>query len=289
MRKTSVQSSSVSCTTPDIHDIEGSIMARYNILKCRDGNSNSTFVEGEQDSDVVPTGFTSIKSGRPHIGDMDMQNSMGAKGKVVYISRVYLAVMVSLISLYFSGVSENSATANSISSLQSSPEANMYSPLASTVPDAGIENCSISCYTTTRCNDDAESSVIARLNILKGRDGNFHSTYVGEEQYPDSADAMHSSHTKSGQSMYVKLPEEKILNATIVPLLHQRPGVSEVGSYAADGSGKESMKEFQLSVANNPVQQTNRNNRVSMGSSTLYDTSSSDWEHVQNDDFAWQS
>nr|GMC66866.1 uncharacterized protein LOC109149083 isoform X3 [Ipomoea batatas] len=266
VRKTSVQSSSVSCTTPDIHDIEGSIMARYNILKCRDGNSNSTFVEGEQDSDVVPTGFTSIKSGRPHIGDMDMQNSMGAKG-----------------------VSENSATANSISSLQSSPEANMYSPLASTVPDAGIENCSISCYTTTRCNDDAESSVMARLNILKGRDGNFHSTYVGEEQYPDSADAMHSSHTKSGQSMYVKLPEEKILNATIVPLLHQRPGVSEVGSYAADGSGKESMKEFQLSVANNPVQQTNRNNRVSMGSSTLYDTSSSDWEHVQNDDFAWQS
>ncbi|CAH9070768.1 unnamed protein product [Cuscuta epithymum] len=262
LQKSDIQSPSISRSAKDNLDVEiASVMDRYNILKDRDSTSLSTFLDKERDPDVVHTSFAGGKSdSRPHIGRMEMQNSITAKAKVMPY--------------------KSSATTEIISRSQSFPGKCVYSSMAANVggslaPDSNIQNTSIA-----RCNIDTDSSIMARLNILKGREANC-SSYIGEEQF---------------EPMHVQVPEENISNASMMhPFMH-RPAVTISGTgpfAAADGFGKESMKEFLLHSASiDAVPQTKRHNRANPGaaSSALYHTSSSDWEHVLKDDFAaWYS
>ncbi|CAH9110107.1 unnamed protein product [Cuscuta europaea] len=262
LRKPDIQSPSISCSANDNLDVESaSVMDRYSILKDRDAASLSTFLDKERDPDVVHTSFTGGKSDRrPHIGKMEMQNSITAKTKAMPYT--------------------SSAITEIISRSQSSPGKCIYSSMAANVggslaPDSNIRNTSI-----PRCNIDSDSSMMARLNILKGQEANC-ASYIGEEQF---------------EPMHAQVPEENISNASMMHSFMCRPAVtvSGIGPFAAaDGFGKESMKEFLLHSASiDAVQQTNRHNRASPGaaSSALYHTWSSDWEHVLKDDFAaWYS
>lgn len=130
---------------------------------------------------------------------------------------------------------------------------------------ATVENIPSLQASTSNC--DADSSVMARLNILRGRD-----SYLGEEQF---------------EPMHLNMSEEKIGNAAggmVPPFLHHPTGMAhEIGSIAA--AGKESTKAFHFSAPIDAAQQTNMHNRAA---SALHNTSSSDWEHIVKDDFvAW--
>lgn len=137
--------------------------------------------------------------------------------------------------------------------------------------------------------NDAEDSVMARLNILKHRGDNLNSLFMEAEKDPDMVAADNADMGNFGL-MKGEIPKDQRANVVIEPYFYHpsvkaSEGYDSIGCYA-NGSGYDSMKQFLLSVADDPVVHSNRKARLGYPHySGLYDSSSSDWEHVAKDEF----
>lgn len=147
-----------------------------------------------------------------------------------------------------------------------------------------------SCISSPRSHvDDAEASVMARFLILKSREDNTESCNVEEKQLPDFDDVGFSG--KRNQN------GNKSFDVTVGSWLQHRGGQSkeDKGVSFVDDPQLESVKEVHLSGTDDPTVQPYINSRlrnqiasIGVSASGWYDNSSSDWEHVLKDDFAWQ-
>ncbi|MCD7461405.1 hypothetical protein HAX54_046050 [Datura stramonium] len=131
--------------------------------------------------------------------------------------------------------------------------------------------------------NDAEDSIMARLNVLTHRGDNLNSPFMEVKKDLDVVAARSAGMENLGL-LKGEVSEDLSANVVIEPYFyHHSVNASEstFGSYA-DGS----MKQFLLSVADDPVVHSSR--KAGLGnhhSSGLYDNSSSDWEHVAKDEY----
>ncbi|GFY84005.1 hypothetical protein Acr_03g0007790 [Actinidia rufa] len=72
----SLQDSPISSSTMLLDDIDSSALARFHILKCRDENSNSVSTEGRQLAEVAGTGFAGKRNHGRFIGDLTEGSSL---------------------------------------------------------------------------------------------------------------------------------------------------------------------------------------------------------------------
>ncbi|CAA2968188.1 Hypothetical predicted protein [Olea europaea subsp. europaea] len=138
--------------------------------------------------------------------------------------------------------------------------------------------------------DDVEASIMDRFRILKSRNDNSKLINIEDEQHRKRDDFEHTGKKNLGPCTDDQCEN---LNVDLKPYFSQRTGsLSEekIGSFV-DACGYEPGKELHLPVANDPVVAHSLTNdtRRNQFSSGWYDNSSSDWEHVLKDDFAWKN
>ncbi|XP_060204010.1 uncharacterized protein LOC132632193 [Lycium barbarum] len=135
--------------------------------------------------------------------------------------------------------------------------------------------------------NDAEDSVMARFNVLTYRGDNLNSPLTEVKKDLDMV-AAGSAGTENLGLLKGEVSEDQRANVVIEPYFYYHSvnaSEGKFGSYS-DGSGCDSMKQFLLSVADDPVVHSNRKGRLgNLNSSGLYDNSSSDWEHVARDEY----
>lgn len=142
--------------------------------------------------------------------------------------------------------------------------------------------------------NDAEDSVMARFNVLTLHGDKLNSPFMEVKSDLDmvaagSAD-MENFGLIKGEVSEDQVSEDQRANVVIEPYFYHHSinaseGYDSIGSYA-DGSGYDSMKQFLLSVADDPVVHSNRKARLGNHHfSGLCDNSSSDWEHVAKDEY----
>lgn len=135
--------------------------------------------------------------------------------------------------------------------------------------------------------NDAEDSVMARFNVLTHREDNLNSPFMEVKKDLDMVAAGSAGMENLGL-LKGEVSEDQRANVVIEPYFYHHSvnaSESKFGSYA-DGSGYDSMKQFLLSVTDDPVVHSSR--KAGLGnhhSSGLYDNSSSDWEHVAKDEY----
>ncbi|KAL3521726.1 hypothetical protein ACH5RR_019875 [Cinchona calisaya] len=128
--------------------------------------------------------------------------------------------------------------------------------------------------------DDVEASIMTRFNIFKCRDDLKGVDLVGQQA--SFVDAVYSD----VMSFRKDQPEDGRLNVAVEPLSHKTGDVNEgLVGWHFGGFGFESVKDFFLSVPDDPVTQSSAThgqiNQYSLG---FNDNCSSDWEHVLKDD-----
>lgn len=137
-------------------------------------------------------------------------------------------------------------------------------------------------------NDEPAESVMARFNILQSREASSR-MYVKEEQQADMVDFKFSGKKNVAT---VKNAQSEAEVFYLCPKPHRTGSLSEheFGS-KSDGCGYGSPKELHFSVPNDPMTRSFNNGKMmNQWYSRLHDSSlSSDWEHVQKDDFAWKN
>lgn len=113
---------------------------------------------------------------------------------------------------------------------------------------------------------------MARFNILKSRDENSKSTSTVEEEEQElkMIDSEFAGQNYIG-SYITGQSENETLNVAMKPHFL---------------SGYETMDEFHLSVMNDPIISSFKNERAADRSNG---SSSSDWEHVLKDDISWKN
>ncbi|XP_049394261.1 uncharacterized protein LOC125858509 [Solanum stenotomum] len=137
--------------------------------------------------------------------------------------------------------------------------------------------------------NDAEDSVMARFNVLTRRGENLNSPFMGVKKDLDMV-AAGSADMENHGLINGEVSGDQRASVVIEPYFYHHSinsseGYNSFGSYA-DGSGYDSMKQFLLSVADDPIVHSNRKARLgNHHSSGLYDNSSSDWEHVAKDEY----
>ncbi|KAL2556313.1 uncharacterized protein Fot_01052 [Forsythia ovata] len=138
--------------------------------------------------------------------------------------------------------------------------------------------------------DDIEASIKDRFSILKSRNDNLKLINIEDEQ-SEMVDFESTGKKNLGPCTKVQL-ECQNLNVDVKPYFPQQTCSLSEGKFGSfvDASGCESAKEFHLSVANDPVVHSFTNDTLrNQFSSGWYDNSSSEWEHVLKDDFAWKN
>lgn len=288
--KTSTQSPSTSSKRVHIDD---SLIERFNILNKREEKLSSSFMKEENDSAVVAGGA----------GDsVPMRlNNLGHQGN--NISSSFLEENKD------QDVVTNDAEDSVMARL------NILRQRGDDLKSSFVEEKKDQDVVA----NDAEDSVLARLNIIRQRGDNLNSSFTEEKKYPDmvakdaedSVMARFNVLTHRGDNLNLlhmevkkdshmvtameklglskgEVSEDQRANLVIEPYFyHHNVNVSEgnVGSYV-DDYGNDSMKQFLLSVADDPVVHSNWKARQgNPHSSALYDNSSSDWEHVAKDEF----
>lgn len=137
-------------------------------------------------------------------------------------------------------------------------------------------------------NDEHAESVMARFNILQSRETSSR-IYVKEEQQADMLDFEFSGKKNVAT---VKNAQSEAEVFYLCPKPHQTGSLSEHGFGSnLDGCGYGSPKELHFSVPDDPMMRSFNNEKMmNQWYSRLHDSSfSSDWEHVQKDDFAWKN
>ncbi|KAE9451760.1 hypothetical protein C3L33_16314, partial [Rhododendron williamsianum] len=76
MSDISIQDSSTSTITKSVDDVEASVMARLDILKCRGQSSNSEDAKGQRLTEVVDVGFAVKSNHFPFVGDRSEAGSL---------------------------------------------------------------------------------------------------------------------------------------------------------------------------------------------------------------------
>ncbi|XP_016445059.2 uncharacterized protein LOC107770282 [Nicotiana tabacum] len=275
-------------------DAGDSVTMRLNILRQQGNNISSSFLEENKDQDVVANDAEDSVMGRLNIL---RQRGDGLKSSFVEEKKDQDVV---------ANDAEDSVLARLNILRQRGDNLNSSFMEEKKYPDI-VAN-------------DAEDSVLARLNILRQRGDNLNSSFLEEKKYPDlvandaedSVMARFNVLTHRGDNLNLpymevkkdsdmvaagmeklglskgEVSEDQRANLVIEPYFyHHNVNVSEgkFGSYV-DDSGYDSMKQFLLSVADDPVVHSNWKARPgNQNSSGLYDNSSSDWEHVAKDEF----
>lgn len=181
-----------------------------------------------------------------------------------------------------------------------SPDLSITHALTPEANDSPRQKTSIqySCISSPTSHvDDVEASVMARFQILKSRGNNTKTSNVEEKQLPEVVDDGFSGKRNNWQ-IVGNQNGNKSFDVTVGSRLQNRGGQNKedkVGSYLDDPQ-HETIKELHAGVTDDPTIQPYKNNRLrnqlasgSVSVSGWYDNSSSDWEHVLKDDFAWQN
>ncbi|PSS32932.1 Sickle tail protein [Actinidia chinensis var. chinensis] len=266
-----LQDSPISSSTALDDDVEATALARFHILKCRDENSNSVSTEGRQLAEVAGAGFAGKRNHGRFIGDLTEGSSLD-----VYVG-------------YFSG--NNSSKVDS----KVSPDSNAThkaTPEAKDIPlsDNSLQDSPIS--SSTMLLDDIDSSALARFHILKCRDENSNSVSTEGRQLAEVAGAGFAGKRNHGRFIG-DLTEGSSLDVFVGPYSQYFSG----NNSKVDGCGPytiprdhETMKDFHVCATDDQVIQSCRKNGLgNRFPSGWCDSSSSEWEHVLKDEFAYQN
>ncbi|KAJ8536967.1 hypothetical protein K7X08_035368 [Anisodus acutangulus] len=120
---------------------------------------------------------------------------------------------------------------------------------------------------------------MARINVLTHRGDNLNSPFMEVKKDLDKENL---------GLLKGEVTEDQRANVVTEPYFYHHSVDASEGKYGScsDGSGYDSMKQFLLSVVDDPVVHSNRKARLgNHHSSGLYDNSS-DWDHVAEDDMA---
>ncbi|XP_015070018.1 uncharacterized protein LOC107014564 [Solanum pennellii] len=293
-----ITSQSPSTSSKNVH-VDYSVMERFNILNRREEKLNSSFMKEENDS---------VKVGSDSEDSVTMKLNIRRKQGNNFSSSLMQEKKASDI---VSSDTEDSVMERF--NILRQREENLKSSFMGEKKDQDV------------IANDAEDSVKVRLNILRQREDNLNSSFMEEAKDPDmvtndaedSVMARFNVLTRRGDNlnspfMEVKKDVDMIAagsadmenhglingevsnderaNVVIDPYFYHHSinsseGYNSFGSYT-DGSGYDSMKQFLLSVADDPIVHSNRKARLgNHHSSGLYDNSSSDWEHVAKDEY----
>ncbi|CAI9774216.1 unnamed protein product [Fraxinus pennsylvanica] len=139
--------------------------------------------------------------------------------------------------------------------------------------------------------DEVEASIMDRFRILKSRNDNSKLINIEDEQQPKMDDFEYTGKKNLGPCTKDQSECEN-LNVDVKTHFPQRTSSLSEGKFGSfvDVSGYESVKEFRRSVRNDPMVHSLTNDMLrNQFSSGWYDNSTSDWEHILKDDFAWKN
>ncbi|KAM3319672.1 hypothetical protein P3S67_006872 [Capsicum chacoense] len=242
-------------------DAEDSVMMKLNILKQQENNFNTSFMEDKKASDMISNGTADSVMERFNIlrrREDSLKSSFMTekKDQDVVANDAEDSVIARLNVLRQRGDKLNS------SFMEEKEDPDMVA-------------------------NDAEDSVMSRISLLTLRGDNLNSPFMEVRKDLDMVAAGSAGMENLG-SLNGEVSEDRSTNVVIEPYFyHQNVSANEdkFGSYA-DSSGYDSMKQFLLSVPDDPVVHSNWKARLgNHHSSGLYDSSSSDWEHVAKDEY----
>ncbi|KAL8538219.1 hypothetical protein ACS0TY_000261 [Phlomoides rotata] len=126
--------------------------------------------------------------------------------------------------------------------------------------------------------------VMARLNILKLRDN----PKMEEEKQPNTINSDFAGEKYLRSCIRGQLEDETL---AVAQTPHQTASLNESNFVSCgDISGYESLNEYHLSVANDPMIRSLKGSMaIDENKSGSHDSSSSDWEHVLKEDFSWKN
>ncbi|KAL2540316.1 Uncharacterized protein Adt_01294 [Abeliophyllum distichum] len=198
----------------------------------------------------------------------------------------------------------NSAAVEKMLKFQISPNPSTDSNRPPVDQDGAIPKPAVQCSAPSTSGDaNGVASMMERLRILNSRNDSKNSVNTEAEEMQETVDCDaedEQSEMVDFESMGKKnlgpcakdQLEGQNLNVDVKPYFPQQTGSLSEGKFGSfvDASGCESAKEFHLSVANDPVVHSFTNDMLrNQFSSGWYDNSSSEWEHVLKDDFAWKN
>nr|XP_034907958.1 uncharacterized protein LOC118043950 isoform X2 [Populus alba] len=286
----SIQDSHMSGTSSNADDVSShadDVIARFHILKCRVDNSssgNTSAMEKLSSSKVSPDlnkvdkiVYDTKDSTKPHITIQDspmagrsshaddvMARFRTLKGRVDNSNSVDISAMEKLPS---SKVSSNLSNVGKLT----------VEAKDSTKPDITKQDSPLP--STSSHAEDIEAAIMARLLILKHRDG-CSSSLEMEEHQPESIDNGCTS-LRRDVPMGKGGLKDSILDVDMEPVIRNYP--------ADSAEDKSTVKEFRLFVNDDAKTQSSLTNRFGdQPHAGWYDSCSSDWEHVLKEEIVGQ-
>ncbi|CAN4085613.1 unnamed protein product [Withania somnifera] len=242
-------------------DAEGSVTVKHNILRQQGNNFNSSFMEEKNASDVVANDCEGSVMERFNILRRREDNLKSSFMKVKKDQEVVVNDAEDSVKVKLNVLRQRGENLN-LSFLEEKNDPDMVA-------------------------NDAENSDMARFNVLTHRGDNLNSPFMEVEKDLDMV-AAGSAGIKNLGLLNGEASEDQRANVVMEPYFYGHSvdaSEDKFGSYT-DDSGYDSMKQFLLSVTDDPVVHSNRKARLGNHySSGLYDNSSSDWEHVAKDEY----
>lgn len=132
--------------------------------------------------------------------------------------------------------------------------------------------------------DDDVGFIMARLNILKLRDN----TKTEEEKQPNTINCDFAGEKYFRPCIRGQLEDDTLV---LAQANHQTANLSESNFVShGDVSGYEPLNEYHLSVDNDPIIRSLKGSMtIDENKSGSHDSSSSEWEHVLNEEFSWKN
>ncbi|KAF5442636.1 hypothetical protein F2P56_035275 [Juglans regia] len=252
------------------------VMARYGILKHRIDHSNSATTLEEVSSSKVYPELNKVDQLTPETAqakcpahDMSIQTS-----PIISPTCHANDVMARFNILEGQGGCINPIKATNVEE----PPTSSVSPLLNEVKkdtlilDISIQNSPIS---TSPNTDDVEDSIMTRFHILKCRDDNSRSMDV-KRQEPTEVFHLGFSGEKNHQPISSERSEDGSVDVKLGPVLQHRTANSP--------EDKLTVKEFHLREDDPTVQSRHSNRLGDPLAAGWYDSSSSDWEHVTEEE-----